>query len=399
MTLFTKLGLLFSLGFLLSKPSSPPATLTTDQIKLSPLKTQLTSPIRQLDITEQGQVVVITQDGELWQLGQDRPLASELSPDIALTAKEGRVAAADSKGNFLLWTPDKTYRSAIPLSPQAGMTALKLATIAISPQDGDNRLVRIGIKNGRAVIEATGSDPVLPDTSPIQVNLTGQDPEQGHIAVLAKPDSQTYQHGVLGDAIEAREIQYLERHSLQALAEPLSLKGLVFEANRLEIITHPTKPNRLVSVLSGQGAGARTALISLNQGKLQLDAQSPALPTNRWQSPFVFQNQIYAVQMPHLKRLLVRYQEDHDLLTTHPLAEGLSNHTIHSPVTNLAASTDQFALIPQADYRSLALLDGSGQVQFLPDQLPAPILRTVSHQNTVYLLLEDGQIWQASLSH
>lgn len=389
------LGLPLALGlFFITKLKGSLPKSTSPNLLLQALDTQELGPIRQLTANETGQVFVITESGQLWLLGQDKPLAEDLSPEVAPTAGHGRVAAADQDGNFLVWTPNQLYRSAIPLSKTAGMVTLPLATIAVSPQAGEDRLVRIGLRNGRAEIEATGADPVLPDAQPLLVNLTGQDLTDGHIAVLAKPDGQTYLHGVLGDAIEAQEIQYLERHSLTPLAQALSLEGLVFEANQLLALSQDGQ-NRLISVLSGQGQGGRTVVVSLKDGKLQVEAQSQALPNNRWQSPFVFQNQLYAVHMPHLKMELVAYDQTYPTLRANHLADGISNHAIHSRVTNLAASTEQFALLPQAGYQSLALLDKSGQVTKLSDQLPAPIVKTISHQDTVYLLLENGQVWLA----
>lgn len=389
------LPLILSL-FIITKLKNTQPEPTSAKLTLQTLDTAQLGTIRQLTVNEQGQIFAITDSGQLWQLGQPKPLLDGLSPEVALTAQHGRIAAADASGNFLLWTPEQVYRSAIPLAKEAGMVALRLATIAVSPQNGDNRLVRIGLKNGRAVIEATSKDPVLPDSHPYQVNLTGQSPSDGHIAVLAKPDSQTYQHGVLGDSIEAQEIQYLERHDLTPLAEPLSIAGLVFEGNRLTSLNQNGR-NHLVSVMSGQGQGGRTVLVGLKDGKLQLEAQSQALPSNRWQSPFVFDQQLYAVHMPHLRMLLVAYKQDNGQLRAKELAEGLSNHAIHSRETNLAVETEAFALIPQAGYQSLALLDKADQVTKLPDQLPAPIIKTFSYKDKAYLLLENGQIWLAQM--
>lgn len=383
--------------FFLTKLKNVQAKPTSPNLLLQALDTEDLGPIRQLTTDNSGQVFVITESGQLWQLGQDKPLAEGLSPEVAPAAGHGRVAAADLNGNFLVWTPNQLYRSAIPLSKKAGMVPLRLATIAVSPQAGEHRLVRIGLANGRAEIEAMSADPVLPDAQPLLVNLTGQNLADGHIAILAKPDGQTYLHGILGDAIEAQEIQYLERHNLTPLAQSLGIDGLVFEANQL-INLNQNGQNRLVSVLSGQGEDGRTVVVSLKDGKLTLDAQSQALPNNRWQSPFVFRDQLYAVHMPHLKMELVAYDQTYPLLRPKSLADGISNHAIHSHITNLAATTPNFALLPQAGYQSLALLDKNQQVHMLPDQLPAPIIKTASHLDTVYLLLENGQVWQATLA-
>lgn len=364
------------------------------EIQLRPLELDNIGKISQFDVNEKGELFLINQHGELWLAGEKpQKLAQQLSPHIAPTARYGRVAGADKQGNFLLWTAEQTYTSNIPLAPNATMEALAFATIAVSKQNNAYKLVRIETDHSHARIVATGDDEILPDARPKQINFESTDHRQGHIAVLAKPDSQTYQHGVLGDDIEAQEIQYLERHTLKPLAQSLSVKGLVFEANQLEIL-NGTQP-KLVSVMSGNGDGGRAVLIGLSQGKLQISAQSEPLPSNRWQSPFHFAGKLYAVQMPHLRGIFVEYTQSKGKLQERVIDEGLSNHAYGDYETNLAVSSENFALIPQKDYRSVAILNQQGKLEKVPTVLPAAISKTRAAQNKAYLLLENGQIWVA----
>lgn len=364
------------------------------QVQLSPLPLDSLGKVAQFELTEQGEVVVINQQGELWQTkDQPRKLADNLSTHIAPTARYGRIAAADKHGHFFLWQADKSYTSNIKLAPNATMEALAFATIAVSQQKDGYKLVRIETENNTAKIVASSDDNVLPDARPKQINFEHADHRQGHIAVLAKPDNHTYLHGVLGDDIEAQEIQYLERHTLKPLAESLSVKGLVFEANQLEILNG--KQPKLVSVMSGNGDGGRAVLVGLSQGKLQIDSQSEPLPSNRWQSPFSFAEKLYAVQMPHLVGKLVEYHPKEQKLLEKALTDGLSNHAYGEYETNLAATTKTFALIPQRNYREVAVLDTKGKVTLLEQRLPAAIQKTKASADKVYLLLENGQIWLA----
>lgn len=359
--------------------------------------------VAQFTLDEHQQLLAINQQGELWQVHSQHCIINGLSTHISPVANYGKIAVADREQQFLLLEKQRAYRSHIRLSPFAGMLMLPLATIAVEQHQGTSRLIRIEkqsqqqhAKNktntARLHITARFTTPVLPDSQPIQIHFQGEN-QHGHIAVLARPDSQTYQHGVLGDAIEAGELHYLERHTLRPLATPLSVKGAVFEANRMEIL--PTSQgNRLISVLAGNGEGAKTIVVGERHQQLEIQASSPALPSNRWQSPFVFHSQFYAVQMPHLVGRLVQFQQLGTQLHAQTLAEGLSNHAIGAYETNLTATTSQFAVIPNQGYQNVRILDRQGNLHTIPQTLPARIQKTLASDHTAYLLLENGEIWQ-----
>jgi hypothetical protein len=52
----------------------------------------------------------------------------------------------------------------------------------------------------------------------VQVDLEGRG-GSGQVVVLGGPDTERYRHGVLGDAIEATRLSYLERHSRQVIRQ------------------------------------------------------------------------------------------------------------------------------------------------------------------------------------
>lgn len=352
--------------------------------------------VAQFTLDEKQQLLVINQQGELWRVQNQHCILNGLSTQISPVANYGKIAVADRQQQFLLLEKNTAYRSNIRLSPWAGMVMLPFATIAVQDEHGIARLVRIEKSTDRKQtdlnITARFATPVLADSQPIQINFQG-DNQQGHIAVLARPDSQTYQHGVLGDAIEAGELHYLERHTLTPLARPLTIKNAVFEANRFEIL--PTaQGNRLVTVSAGNGEGAKTIVVGERHQQLEIQASSPALPSNRWQSPFVFHSQLYAVQMPHLVGRLVQFQQLGTQLHAQTLAEGLSNHAIGAYETNLTATTSQFAVIPNQGYQNVRILDRQGNLHTIPQTLPARIQKTLASDHTAYLLLENGEIWQ-----
>ena len=140
----------------------------------------------------------------------------------------GRVRAIMGAGIAGAKATLRFYRDAghhvIPArGPLAALTVLPLAVIAVSANG--HHLIRLepdgrrSSGDGSAWAEvARSAQPVLPDARPVLADLEGRG-DGGHVAVLAGPDGRRYRHGVLGDAIEATRMLWLERHSLQLLRE------------------------------------------------------------------------------------------------------------------------------------------------------------------------------------
>ncbi|ULJ60688.1 hypothetical protein [Wielerella bovis] len=244
------------------------------------------------------------------------------------------------------------------------------------------RICEMGENAGGTQTVAAAEDiALLPDSRPISFG--------NNILLLGDPDSDTYPHGVLGDAIEAKTLYTLDAQTLKPAAKPFRLpESLVFENNTVTLWG-----DKVVAVISGGGAGARVAVLALTNGHWQIQAESAPLPTNRWQSPFVFQNQLYAVQMPHLRGRLVRYEMQGKRLIEQELGDGFSNHEIGSRETQIAAILPDYALIPQMDLRHVVALDGSGSLKRLSPALPAKIVRSAVQNRTAYFLLADGSVW------
>lgn len=387
-TKFHILTMSLGLGLLLTActaNSSPAKPATLSLVSTTPIGTAHAIAL------DGEQLLIINDRNELWQFGNSAPIAQDVSPDIVPAAGFGKVAWADTDGRFTLWQDGKIYHSQVRLSPHSSLLMLPFATIAVQDDNSTARLVRLEVQDNAVQVVAHFS-PVLPDARPVQLNFTG-DNAQGHIAVLSHPDSTAYRHGVLGDKVEAGQLQFLERHSLTPLAKPLAIKGLVFEANQPEILPHASG-NHLVTTMAGNGKGASTVVIDNINGELTPIAQSEPLPSNRWQSPFVFHEELYAVQMPHLLGKLVRYQIDKQTLTPKTVGEAHSNHHIGQFHTNLTASTPSFAVIPNMSHTQISLLLPSGKLTPLPDTLPTKILQLQASNTAVYLLLANGQIWQ-----
>lgn len=369
--------------------------LTEATLQLKPLTGAQNGQIAQFSLNDSGEPVIITQQGELWLLGnQPQKLAEQASPYVAPLAAFSRVAYANHDGNFHLWTPQQQYHSNIQISEQAKMLALPLATIAVIKQEGKALLARLETEDEKITLRTHTNFAVLPDARPLQIDLENLN-DRGHIAILAEPDNQTYQHAVLGDTFEASSLTYLERHTLQPIYPILSVKNRVFEANQLEQ-TILVGENALLSVMAGDGGGAQAVIIKPKNDKLHIMARSEALPNHRWQSPFVFNGKIYAVQMPHLVGRLVEFHQNGEKLEEQTLGTGFSNHAYGAHETNLAAITNNFAFIPHSGYREISVLDRQGNINKLNITLPAEIHESFAHSDKAYFLLKNGEVWVAT---
>ncbi|MCK3658822.1 hypothetical protein A4G18_08885 [Pasteurellaceae bacterium Pebbles2] len=328
-------------------------------------------------------LVAVNKQGELWQYQQNwQKLTSGFSPNSLISVGFGRIAGVDPQGHFIEWNNknQQLTNTNIALSPSAGMVQLAFATIAVNKQQ---KLIRI---EGTQISAQRDDVQLLPDSRPLLVNLQNQD----HIAVLASPDS-SYAHGILGDSLEAKAIYYVERHNLQDLAEPMILSGdNVFEANELQSVGVNGK-QQLVTVISG--TGARLAVLAVENGKFTIKYESERLPDHRWLSPFVLNNQIYTVQMPHLRGELLQHSYP-NVGQSKSLGTGFSNHAIGTREMNLAANTANSAWLPDISYQHLAVVNSQG-VKHSQINLPARIISSRSNGVKAWFLLENGLVYQA----
>lgn len=347
--------------------------------------------VKQFAISDENNLFIINEQGELWDTQKQLLLATHLSTEHAVSAKNQHIATVDHHGHFLLWTPTQIFSSQIKISKHAQFLMLEDAIIAVYEDTDAFYLIRIEQQNDTIQITAKSSMPVLPDARPILVNLSHETDEK-HIALLTHPDRTTYPHGVIGDAIEAKTLHYLDKKTLLPLATPLSIDGLIFEGNKVNVLQ--TQPNQLVSVVSGNGLGARVITIQLKDNALQKVAQSTPLPHNRWQDVFTQNDKLYAVHMPHLKKELVHYQLANDHLQHHSIGNNVSTHQIGSYETNLVGITSEFIVLPQANYHALAWLDNKQQLHFFTPVFASVIKQIKSVNNIVYVFLNDGTLWK-----
>lgn len=344
-------------------------------------------------------LLVINQNNELWELSQDKvatKLADKVSSIMARYASHPHISLVDIDGNFMHIQDGKVYRSAIKLMPNAGLRQVfkpTFAMLAVIDDKGVPRLARIELVDDKLTITAKVDTPVLPDAQPIFAKVGYNE----GVAILASPDNTTYRHGVLGDTWEAKELLWLDVQTLKPLAKPLQLHNQVFEHNRLENLLK-NHQGYLATAIAGGNQGASTVLIDNVDGALKIIAQSEPLPVNRWQSPFVVQHELYAVQMPHLIGKLVRYDWQGDKLVENELGFGYSNHKMGSYETNLAVNVNNNVVLPMEGYQKLSVIFEDGNITPLGIDLPSPVIKGVSGQNAAFYLLQNGQVWAVNKS-
>lgn len=363
-----------------------------------------TAPIRQIS-ADQEWLYLLDAEGKLWETGGRRTeahlLQGGLSPNSLINADstgtqknkkhftanhEVSAIYQSDTHQYAKWATwrDSAHTAYGGRNPAPYSQTVWDSGCLIALEQDEKRVfpVRIcPIKEGMDLAAKAGHLSILPDNRPILF--------ENKVLFLGEPDDKTYPHGVLGDTIEAKTLYTLDAQTLKPAAKPFRLpENLVFENNTVTLWG-----DKVVAVISGGGAGARVAVLALADGHWQIVAESAPLPTNRWQSPFVFQNQLYAVQMPHLRGRLVRYAMQGKHLIEQELGDGFSNHEIGSRETQIAAILPDYALIPQMDLRHVVALDGSGSLKRLAPELPAKIVRSAVQNRTAYFLLADGSVW------
>jgi hypothetical protein len=347
-------------------------------------------------------------DGGLWALepaqGASRRLAEGLHPSTPLASGHGRIAARLADGRLWVWEAGAgTAQQSVDgrLAPHAGLCILPQAVISVAA--ADQRLVRFepdGAGRWRPV--ARSQEAILPDARPFQVDLDGRG-DGGHVLVLAGPDDQRYRHAVLGDAVEATRVLWLERHSL------VVLRALELPAPHVieDIAPRPVVlPNRrpaigLLTVRAGP-AGGQLALLDadpVHPERIRLAALGdPVGGFHRWLAPTTDGGHLAAVHTPHIGGVLQTYAVQGQRLVSERRTTQVSTHAIGARETDLAVWLRGRLVLPSQDRRSLLVLRAGadwGEEAVLP--LPAPVVQaTTLRDGSAWVgLLDDGRVWMA----
>lgn len=312
-------------------------------------------------------LMVVSDQGLLHLSNPTKILAQKVSPNTMPIAAFGGIGFAHQDGRFCV-ASTQVVCSDVLLSAHANLLGYKQAVFG-TDQHGNLIKITQGT-HGFAVQKSPIT--LLPDA---QIAL-----KDGVLFALGEP-TLDYRHGVLGDGVEAKTL-YAFDENLAIIDQMRATDGLVFEANRVDFWG-----KHIVTTLSGDGLGARVALIDFD-GKFGKLKHSKALSHQRWQSPFVFDGDLYSVQMPHIQGDLVRFDDN---LNARKISDtALSNHAYGSYHTNLALTQPKL-VIPTIDRKALVVLDKNQSL--LP--LPARVHQSAydSHDQKSYFVLENGQLW------
>ncbi len=372
-------------------------------------------PMRQLHAGGPSGLLGTGAGGGLWALslkGQaPRRIADGIDPSTPIATGHGRIAARTSEGGLWVWEGTGGGGRARPsplagLSAQAGLLILPLAVLAVvsastrPAEPPGHRLARFEPDTaGRWRETARSRDAVLPDARPVQVDLDGR-ADGGHIAVLAGPDGSRYDHGVLGDAIEATRVLWLERHGLDVLRE-LSLPAPhVFEdiAPRPVLLPGAQGGLGLLTVRSGPDGG-QLALVTADPARpqgLRLAALGDTVGGyHRWLAPTTDGRHLAAVHTPHIGGVLHVYQPDGERLTRRRLHGNVSTHRIGTREIDLAAWLQGLLLLPSQDGRQLRLFNPAADwTELKAVALPGRVTLTAAVPDAAALavLLDGGQV-------
>lgn len=365
---------------------APSAAQTLPEIqRLTALPNQ---PIRQI-ATDDKHLYLLDHQGKLWQTDWNASQASllhhDFAPNTLISAENQHVAGIMQQPTWQWASWQKTAHIAQHAAkPAPDALAVWHSGCLIALNQGEQGVFPVRFCPQQAHMTATAQADqlsILPDNRPIIF--------ENKVLFLGDPDDKSYAHGVLGDALEAKTLYTLDATTLQMAARPFRLpENEVFEHNTLAIWG-----DKIVAVVSGNGAGAKMVVLALQQQNWQIIAESSPLPNHRWQSPFVFAGELYAVQMPHLRGRLVQYNLQNNQLVEQELATGLSNHDFGSRHTQMATILPNYALIPQMGYRHIIALNRSGSLQTLSPQLPAPVVQSAVQGQRGFWLLADGSVW------
>lgn len=372
-------------------------------------------PMRQLHAGGPSGLLGTGASGSLWALslkGQaPRRIADGIDPNTPISAGHGRIAARMADGGLWVWeeTGGRGGAGVSPsasLSVHAGLLVLPLAVLAVvtantKPANSlGNRLARFELDPaGRWREVARSMDAVLPDARPVQVDLDGRG-DGGHIAVLAGPDGSRYDHGVLGDAVEATRVLWLERHGLGLLRELSLPSPHVFEdiAPRPVVLPGTQGGRGLLTVRSGPDGG-QLALVTADPARprgLRLAALGDTVGGyHRWLAPTTDGRHLAAVHTPHIGGVLHVYQPEGERLTRRRLQADVSTHRIGTREIDLSAWLSGLLMLPSQDGRRLRLLNPAADwTELNAVALPGRAILTAAVPDAAALavLLEGGQV-------
>lgn len=156
-----------------------------------------------------------------------------------------------------------------------------------------------------------------------------------------------YDHGVLGDAIEASVLK-VETRAGEILSYELPADSVFEDLTPRLADLDGDGGDEVIVVLSRAGAGAAVAVFGVRGGVLVQVAASPAIGlSNRWLNPVGAgdfdgdgRKEIAVVRTPHIGGILILYRIEGDRLVEFARRGGYSTHAMGSTVLGMGAVLD-----------------------------------------------------------
>lgn len=328
--------------------------------------------------------------GRMWRIREDgsaRPIADGLHPDAPLDARHGLIASHAPEGRLWVMRDSPSERPSLGderMAPHGGLLIVPGAIVGLVSRSGRTVVARFEASPaGPWTARTTSEDAVLPDAEPVLVDLDGQHSGE-HLAVLAGPDATRYGHGVLGDAIEATRVLWLDRGNLRVLRQLDLDAPYVFEDRLLRPWRLPDGRLGLVTMQAGP-QGAQIAVLAASPtepGRLRIELRGPPIgQRNRWMSPAVTRKNdpdMLVIHTPHIGGVLRRYAREGSGLVSRAIMSGVTNHRLGERRLDNSARVGPWILLSTQGWDELAVVDlrAEDRVERIP--MPASIVQIVA---------------------
>lgn len=264
-----------------------------------------------------GRLYALAASGTVWRIhpgGRIERLGGRWAPGF-LTTCEGVVFGVDRRGR-----PGRVgarARGAVRLSPVSKPLCAPGGGLLALGAEG-RRLYLLGRD---LQVRAEARVNALPDAQPAWM----EGPNGPRVALLTDPTNR-YDHGVLGDGLEAAALELYEPLALERVAVYRPEPPWVLE--QLRVL--PAGRGRVVVTRSRPGLGAGLVLLVLEEDRLKpASAAEPMGRSYRWLNAFAVAGpRVYAVHTPHIGGPLAVYDLPELEVLTYDL--GVTNHTLGS---------------------------------------------------------------------
>ncbi len=315
-------------------------------------KLELSSPAIWLE-SAASEVTILTASGDVFSFDGATltRLDSGFQGDSLVACNDGFIGIKDG---FIRYAGKEGFSPEVALQARASCLANgKIAALA-----SNAKTLYVLDENLNILTEVFVN--ALPDAEIIATDLNNDSKEE--LILLTTPSSR-YQHGVLGDAIEAESLTVFDSETLAELATYSLDEPFVFEQRRVTPFSSANRVGILATTASGS-TGAGVLFLEWIDDTLEATAQSDFIGTGfRWLNLFSSQEgSAFAIRTPHIGGPLQRYTLEENELLINAFQLSVTNHVIRSRNLDLAvmlpssSSEKQFFAFPDQSLTSIKLI-------------------------------------------